>query len=142
MGYKFIEGLTKADVAFEARGKNLDKLFEYSALAVFDIMAEPKKVKKNIKQEVSIVKDSIENLLYSFLEEVIFLKDAEFMVFKESQVKVLEGNGNFVLNAVLFGDKIDYKTQELKVDPKAITMHKFKVNKDKSGFVAQVVVDI
>jgi SHS2 domain-containing protein len=142
MGYKFIEGLTKADVAFEARGKNLEELFENSALAVFDIMADPKKVNKKIKQEVSIVKDSIEKLLYHFLEEILFLKDAEFIVFNACQVKISEVNGKFELIAVLFGDEINYKTQELKVDPKAITMHKFKVNKDNLGYVAQVVVDI
>ena len=38
------------------------------------------------------------------------------------------------MTATLYGDRIDYKKQELKVDPKAVTMHKFEVKKDKNGY--------
>ena len=54
MPYKFIEGLTTADVAFEARGKNLNELFESAALAMFDIMADPKKVSNKIIKKFSL----------------------------------------------------------------------------------------
>jgi len=46
------------------------------------------------------------------------------------------------LKGTLLGDKIDYKKQELRVDPKAVTMHKFEVKKGKDGYVARVIIDI
>jgi len=46
------------------------------------------------------------------------------------------------LTVTLYGDKVDYKKQELRVDPKAVTMHKFMVKKEKKVYVARVVVDI
>ena len=141
MPYKFIEGLTTADVAFEATGKSLKELLESAALALFDIMADPKKVKKKIKKYFTIEKDNLEDLTYTFLEEIVFLKDSESLVFNSCSVQVKE-NKKLKLTATLFGDKIDYKTQELKVDPKAITMHKFKVKKEKHGYIARVIVDI
>lgn len=142
MPYKFIEGLTTADVAFEARGKALNELFESAGMAVFDIMANPNKVEKKIIKKFSIEENNLENLMFKFLDEILFFKDSEALVFNSCKVDVNEKNSSFILAATLNGDSIDYKKQELKVDPKAITMHKFEVKKEKEGYLARVVVDI
>lgn len=141
MPYKFIEGLTTADVAFDAKGKNLNELFESAAMALFDIMANPKKVEKKIIKKFSLEENSLENLMFKFLDEIIFFKDSDSLVFNSSKVEVKQ-NKNLKLTATLYGDRIDYKKQELKVDPKAVTMHKFEVKKEKENYVARVVVDI
>ena|SRR3989338_2935059 len=141
MPYKFIEGLTTADVAFEAKGKTLKQLFESAALAMFDIMANPKKVGKKIIKKFSLEEDNLENLMFKFLDEIIFFKDSDALVFNSSEVIVKEGI-KLKLTATLYGDRIDYKKQELKVDPKAVTMHKFEVKKEKGDYIARVVVDI
>ena len=141
MSHKFLEGLTRADIAFEAKGNTLKELFESSANALFEIMVNPKKVKKKIKKEFKIEKNNLEELLYSFLDEVIFLKDSKSLVFNSCKVGIKEGK-KLSLKAALFGDKIDYKKQELRVDPKAVTMHKFKVEKRNNKYVAQVIIDI
>lgn len=142
MPYKFIEGLTTADVAFEAEGKTLNELFESAAMALFDIMANPKKVKKNIIKKFSLEGSNLEDLMFKFLDEIIFFKDADALVFSSCKVEAGEKEGKFMLTATLNGDRIDYKTQELKVDPKAVTMHKFEAKKSKEGYSARVVVDI
>jgi len=141
MPYKFVEGLTTADIAFEARGKTLKELFESAALAMFDIMADPKKVDKKIIKKFSLEEDNLENLMFKFLDEIVFFKDSDALVFNSSKVDIKK-NKKLKLTATLFGDKIDYKRQELKVDPKAVTMHKFEVKKEKQGYVARVIVDI
>lgn len=141
MPYKFIEGLTTADVAFEARGKTLDELFESAALAVFDIMANPKKVKKKITKKFSLKENNLENLMFKFLDEIIFLKDSDALVFNSCNVQINK-NKELKLAAALFGDRINYKKQELRVDPKAVTMHKFEVKKTKTSYIARVIVDI
>ena len=141
MPYKFIEGLTTADVAFEAKGKTLNGLFESAAMALFDIMANPKKVEKKIIKKFSLEENKLEDLMFKFLDEIIFFKDSDALVFNSSKVEVKQ-NKNLKLTATLHGDRIDYKKQELKVDPKAVTMHKFEVKKEKGNYVARVVVDI
>ena len=141
MPYKFIEGLTTADVAFEAKGKTLKQLFESAALAMFDIMANPKKVEKKIIRKFSLEGKSLEDLMFKFLDEIIFFKDSDALVFNSCKVEIRE-NKRLKLTASLFGDRIDYKKQELNVDPKAVTMHKFEVKKEKGNYVARVVVDI
>ncbi len=141
MPYKFIEGLTTADVAFEAKGKTLNELFESAAMALFDIMANPKKVEKKIIKKFSLEENKLEDLMFKFLDEIIFFKDSDALVFNSSKVGIKQ-NKNLKLTATLYGDKIDYKKQELKVDPKAVTMHKFEVKKEKGSYIARVIVDI
>ncbi len=141
MPYKFIEGLTTADVAFEAKGKTLKELFESAAMALFDIMANPDKVGKKIIKKFSLEENKLEDLMFKFLDEIIFFKDSDALVFNSSKVEVKQ-NKNLKLTATLYGDRIDYKKQELKVDPKAVTMHKFEVKKEKGNYTARVIVDI
>ena len=81
MPYKFIEGLTRADVAFEVRNKDINKFFEDSAMALFEIMANSKKVNKKLKKAANFEKDNIEALMYAFLDEIIYLKDKDALVF-------------------------------------------------------------
>ena len=142
MPYKFIEGLTRADVAFEVRNKDINKFFEDSAMALFEIMANSKKVNKKLKKAANFEKDNIEALMYAFLDEIIYLKDKDALVFNSSKVNIKENNKKLKLKATLFGDKINHEKQELRVDPKAVTMHKFLVKKEKGNYIARVIIDI
>ena len=141
MPYKFIEGLTRADVAFEVKGRNINKFFEDSAMALFDIMANPKKVDKKIKKTFNIAKENLEDLMYAFLDEIIYLKDKDALVFNSCKISINEAK-KLKLKATLFGDRIDHEKQELRVDPKAVTMHKFLVKKEKGNYIARVIIDI
>ena len=141
MSYKFLENISIADVAFEAKNKDLNKLFEDCALATFDTMADLKKVKPKIKKEIKLQSNNIENLLFKFLEELIFLKDAKYMVFSKFNIKIKE-NKVLKLKATAYGDKINIKKHNLKVDVKAVTMHKFKVEKINNIWKAFIILDI
>ena len=141
MPYKFVEGLTRADVAFEVKGRNINKFFEDSAMALFDIMANPKKVGKKIKKTFNITKENLEDLMYAFLDEIIYLKDKDALVFNSCKISINETE-KLRLKAALFGDKINHEKQELRVDPKAVTMHKFEAKKVKGAYFARVVIDI
>ena len=139
MSFKYIEGVALAEAAFEAQGKDLKELFKSCADAFIDTSVNPKTIKQNIKKDISLKADDIEKLLYEFLEELVFLKDSEEMVFNKVEIKDMTETS---LNAVFIGDKIDPNKQELRADVKAITMHKFKVEKTQDGWKAMVVMDI
>ena len=140
--YKILENVAFADICFEAYGKDYNELFESSALAVFEMAVDISNVKPKIKKQVKLKSYSIENLLYDFLSEILFFKDAEQLIFSGSKVEIGEKNGNFNLTAEFKGDKIDPLIHKLDNDIKAITMHMFKVEEVKNGFKATVVVDI
>jgi|TARA_Y100000310_G_C20704099_1_gene833170 SHS2 domain-containing protein len=140
--YKILEDKAFADICFEAFGKVYNELFENSALAIFEMAADISNFKPNIKKQVSLEADSIENLLYDFLSEILFFKDSEQLLFSDSKVSIQEKENLFSLTAELSGEKINQKKHSLDNDIKAITMHMFKIEKIKQGYKATVVVDI
>lgn len=125
-----------ADIKFQAFGKNLEKTFENSALALKEIMFGKIKVKEKIRKKFQIQgKDNL-SLLYKFLEEFLFLLDAENFIFEKVKVKIKKNK----LEAEISGDKSEnYKFTN---DVKAITYNQMKVEKLKDKFFTQVVVDV
>ena len=142
--YKFLEDIAIADIAYDAYGKNLNELFENSALAIFELSAEVKTIEPKKKLEIKLENKKLDNLLYDFLSEILFLKDSKYMVFRNVKVKIIENNKNknFELKSTLEGDAINSEKQHLENDIKAITMHMFELKKVKNGYQARVVVDI
>ena len=139
--YKFLEDVAIADIAYEAYGKNLNELFENAAFAIFELSANLKTIHAKKKVEFELENENIDNLLYDFLSEILFLKDAKYMVFKNVKVFIKE-NKEYQLKAILEGDTINPQKQQLENDIKAVTMHMFEVKKEKNGYKATVVVDI
>jgi len=140
--YKVLENIAIADIAFEAYGKDYNELFKNAAFAIFEESADLDKVKEKEKKEISIEAENIEDLLYDFLSEILFLKDTHSFLFKKSKVKIGKKNGKYCLSAELSGEKINREKHELRNDIKAITLHMFKIEKTKHGYNALVVVDV
>lgn len=142
--YKFLEDVAIADIAYEAYGKSLNELFENAACAIFELSADLKTIDAKKKIKIDMESNNVENLLYDFLSEILFLKDSKYMVFRNAKVSISKNkkNGNYLLKAVLEGDSINPQKQHLENDIKAVTMHMFSVKKEKKGYKATVVVDI
>jgi len=139
MAYQFLEDVTLADVAFEATGKDLSELFQSAGQAVIDSLANPETVKPNIVKVIEMQNNDVERLLFEFLEEIVFLKDKDAIVFHDVAVEVNEHV--MTLKATLRGDDIKYEEQELHQDVKAVTMHNYKVEKN-GEWKTHVVLDI
>ncbi len=143
MPYEFIEDLAIADVAFEATGKTLEEMFESAALAVTNTQVKDlKSIKDKKKMNISIDADSMEMLLFNFLQELIFLKDAKLLIFNKFKIKITQATGKYKLKAIASGEKLDMNKHELLVDVKAVSLHKFKVLKTRSGWRAEVILDV
>lgn len=145
MPHKFLENIAIADIAFEAKAKTLDKLFEECALAIIEQSVNPKTLsaKTKKKKTLKLKADSVEKLLHDFLSELIFLKDSKQLLFKKIQAKVVEKKENeFELTANCFGEKINQKKHELRNDIKAVTLHLFEAKKTRNGWFARIVLDV
>jgi len=127
-----------ADVMFEVYGKSLNELFKNAAIATFDVMVKRSSITPKIKKEINLTNKDPEKLLFEFIEELIYLKDAEYLVFKNFKIKLKD---NF-LKAIVEGEKINPKKHKLLLDVKAITLHKYKLSKTKTGYKAVILLDI
>jgi SHS2 domain-containing protein len=137
--YRFLEGISVADLAFEATGKDLNALFENAALAVLVSQADITTVDAKVAKKVVLENADVGQLLFDFLNEIIYFKDAEQLIFKTVKVAI---TGTYKLVAELKGEKIDLKKHKLGNDLKAVTMHQFKVEQAKTGWKCRAVIDI
>jgi SHS2 domain-containing protein len=137
--FKFID-ITTADVAFEAYGKDLDKLFANAALAMFDVMINTKQVRPKIKKSVAVNGNDLQSLLFNWLNKLLIFVDAENLAFSEFDVKVDEKK--LKLKAVCKGEKMNRQKHETRTAVKAATYHKMKVEKEKGKWKAVVILDI
>ncbi len=82
--FKFLDH--PADVGFVAHGKTLPETFAAAAQALCDFGWELKNVQPRQQMEIRARAATLEDLLYSWLSEILFLTDAEQWVFRRFQV--------------------------------------------------------
>jgi SHS2 domain-containing protein len=142
MPYSYIEGYTMADVAFEATGKTLEEMFESAAMAVTNSMvSEMQAIDRTEKVEITIESKDEEKLLHDFLQEILFYKDAENLVFSGYSVKISRTGKGYSLMAEMTGEQIDMNKHDLVVDVKAVSWHRYKVEKT-DVWKAFVILDV
>lgn len=142
MPYRFIEGYTMADVAFEATGDSIEEMLESAAKALTNSMVSDLSAIESKKRiTVNIESADAERLLHDFLQEIIFYKDAENLIFRSYSIRVGKKGDGYTLEAQLDGEEIDMKKHDLVVDVKAVSWHRYKVEK-KEGWKAFVILDV
>ena len=136
MKQKFIFLEHTADVKFQAFGKSLEEVFENSALALKETIYK-KPIQEKQEKEIEVKARDFESLLYNFLEEFLYLLDAEnFLLSKIKKIKI----DKFKIKAIVIGDKAaNYKFSN---SVKAITYSEMFAKKIKDKYVAQVVLDV
>jgi protein archease len=140
MPYRFLPDVALADIAFEAVSTSVNGLFADCALALSDIMVDPKSVRPNVSKDFALASVDLDRLLYDFLTEMIIAKDVESMLFTRAEVQVASDGKS--LKAVLRGEPIDRKRHGLRNDVKAVTMHMFGIRREGDEWRATVVLDI
>ena len=138
--HKFLDHT--ADVLFQAKAPNLNELFEQCALALQETQVDYKKVKPAKVIKITGKNKKIEYLLFDFLDDLLFYKDAKQLVFNKFEVEIEEKKEGYFLACKAYGEKLDNNRHDPRVDVKAITMHLFEIKKVKDGWKAQVLVDI
>lgn len=142
MSYKFLEGITVADVAFEATAPTLEKLFADAGIAVVATQINNvNTIKAKVKKKIKIKAENIEELLFKFLDELIFIKDKDLLLFSKFTDMKISKDGSS-LDCTAHGEKLDVKRHQTLVDVKAVTMHLFEVKKQAGKWRARVVLDV
>lgn len=143
MSYRFLEDVAIADVAFEAKGKTLAELFSNAALAVTNTMVKDVgTVEQRVVKSFELEADDPEMLLYHFLQELVFYKDAELLLFSGYDLDIRQEIGKWRLNATVRGEELSRKKHDLIADVKAVSLHNFKVRRTAQGWRADVILDV
>jgi SHS2 domain-containing protein len=139
--YIFLDDIATADVAIESRGDTLEELFAASAMATFEVMVDISGIQPKSKKTLHLENSEIDGLLFDWLAELIYLKDAEFMLFGKYDIKITK-NRNYQLDAEIFGEEINQSKHDLRCDVKAITFHLFEVYEKDGKWISRFILDI
>lgn len=140
MPFEFIEDVAIADVAFRAWGQSAEEVFAAAAAATLRVMVQDlATVAPRTERALGLGAADLEMLLFDFLQEFIYYKDAEGLLLLPAQLAI---NPGYRLEGRLVGEAMDPLRHELLVDVKAVTMHRLSLIRDPEGWEAQVVLDI
>ena len=89
MPYRFLEDAFTADVGFVASGATLEECFAAAADATLHVMLENvASLQLREQREVRLEDDALDLLLLTFLEELVYRKDAEGLLLRATRVHV------------------------------------------------------
>jgi SHS2 domain-containing protein len=143
MSYEFLEDIAIADIAFRAWGKNLEEVFKAAGDATINAMIDNlEAIELKETRTFSLENDALDMLLFNFLQEFIYYKDSELLLLRAQQIEIEEKNGEYHLSAVTQGETLDRDRHEERVDVKAVTLHRFQLEKTDDGWTALVILDI
>lgn len=137
MRYKYLNHTS--DLGVEIYGKNLDELFSNGLFAIFDNILDLETVEVKEIKEIHIASQSLEELLFDWFRELLFIFATEFFVAKEVKEIKLENNQLF---AIIAGEKFDKNRHRVKIEIKTPTYHMFSIQKNDAGYKATVIFDV
>ena len=143
MPYKFLEEIGIADIAFEAVGRDLPELFRDAADATMNVMIDNlDAIEPRETRNIELSNEKIDMLLFDFLQELIYFKDAERLLLRTRKVRIDERDQKCFLKAEVAGEPLDAARHHQRADVKAVTLHDFSVEKEDGGWKARVLLDI
>ena len=135
--YKILDDAT-ADVAFICESKTLEELFSDAAKAVSEIMVELDTIEEKESMDFYAEGKNEEEMLFNFLQEIILIKDAELKIFKRFEIKIEKNK----VSCKAYGDVLNNEKQVHGVDVKAVTYHKFNLEKKNNHWECHIILDI
>lgn len=143
--YKIVDHLS--DIGIEFYGDTLEELFENAGKGMFSIICDLRFVKPLERRSIRITGENTnyEDLLILWLERLIYHYEVDNILFSEFKVdKIGKRKHNLLLNAEIFGEKIDLNRHEIRVTIKAPTYHQLEIKRYDRGhnWKGRVIFDI
>ncbi len=128
-----------ADIGVRVFGKTLKELFENAAFAMFDILADLEGIKGEITQDFELTAQNHEELLISWLDELLYNFYTKNIIFYKFDVSELSED---VIVAKAFGRSVNEDRNRLKTEIKAATYYNLKIIKKDDYYEVDIIFDI
>jgi SHS2 domain-containing protein len=110
------------------------------AKGLFSLISPLTNIRSEICRKLEVRADSQEDLLVSWLNELIFIRETENLLFRSFRIDALS---EIQLKAKCFGETVDPLRHVLKMDIKGATYHRLSILKDeRGGWRARVILDV
>lgn len=129
------------DAGIRAYGSNVEELFSNAAFGMYSLITDLKGVEE--RREISIETESLslEGLLVSWLNELIFHLDTYGFVGRRITISQFE-KGVHRIKAIVSGEDFDPERHERKLLIKAATYHRMKIEQENGIWSTNIIFDI
>ena len=126
-----------ADIGLKAKGNSLNEAFANAAYGLFSIITDLRRVRTKESEVVTVRAEDYESLLFSWLNQLIYIFDVKHVLFKEFEINRFAERS---LKATCRGEKYDPSRHQIKIGVKSATYHMLKV--DRGNNKVQVIFDV
>ena len=138
LSYKFLDHAT--DAIIEVTAKDLKEAFSVTADAVINLTLDQNKVEEKEQKKFSANGKDLRYLLFSWLEEIPFVLITEGFAIKRIEFDIKQ-NGEYVIDAKAYGEPLDVKKHNFKVEIKAPTFYDMEI-KHENGVYMRFLLDL
>ena len=138
MSYKTLEHAT--DAIIEVTADNLKEAFQIAGISVIETILDSSKVDENDSRKLVVKGKDLKYLLYNWLEEIIILTITDGFAGKRILIDILKKE-NYEIHAEVFGEIINLKKHEFKVEIKSPTFHEMEI-KEGDKIVMKYLLDL
>jgi SHS2 domain-containing protein len=128
-----------ADIGLHAYGQTLPELFANAAFGMESLMVAPEQVGITVSREISVEGHDLVSLLVSWLNELIFLFDTEYLLLRQFEITAFTDTH---LTATVSGEPYDSTCHDLSSAIKAATWHEANIESEAEGYKARIIFDI
>ena len=132
MSYNFLDHAT--DAIIEVTANNLKEAFSVTADAVINLTLDQNKIEEKDQIEFSAHGKDLRYLLFSWLEEIIFVLITEGFAIKRIEFNIKEDE-DYKISANAFGESLNLKKHNFKVEIKAPTFYDMEIKNDKKVYM-------
>ena len=138
MSYRTLEHAT--DAIIEVTADNLKEAFQIAGISVIETILDSTKVDEIDSRKLVVKGKDLKYLLYNWLEEIIILTITDGFAGKRIEIDILR-NENYEIHAEVFGEEINLKKHEFKVEIKSPTFHEMEIKED-NKIVMKYLLDL
>ena len=135
MDKRFEEIAHTADLAMRAYGRDMKELFANAAYGMFSLMADLSAIAPVIHRRVHLEAPDPEALLVDWLNELLYLHEAEGEVYCNFEIPALSPTE---LSATVGGEKTEAVTKVIK----AATFHDLEITRTEDGYAVTITFDV
>ncbi len=127
------------DAGIRAYGKSLEDAFRNAAIGMYSLITDLDDLKEERDINVEVESHSLDGLLVSWLNELIFRFDTYGFIGKNVHILRLHDNK---LTATVAGEDFDAERHQRRLLVKAATYHKLRIEKIGDTWQMDVIFDI
>lgn len=128
-----------ADTGIEVEAGSPEELFSGAASGMFSLVVDPVTVSATVSRCVSLEAGDIEELMFKWLNELLFILDTERLLLSRFAVQKVDG---LCVEATVEGEPIDLARHVPLTEIKAATYHQMLVERRGAFWFARVIFDV